>query len=109
MQVTSHRPSKRFSTFSGTPSVAASETTIASNGDPGMQEIKEYSTGLDRLNSKRLQQQRYAASVQKSDELAKLALGAKLERALERRMTSQDAVMRPRPRPIPMLSDEKSG
>ena len=95
-----------MSTLSHTPSVAASETTIASNGDARIHDIKEWSTGLERLESKRLQQQRYTASTEKTDELSKLALGAKLERALERRMTSQDAVMRPRSRPVLV---EKSG
>ena len=52
--------------------------------------------GLERLNNKRLQQQRYQPSREKSDNLSKLALGAKVERALGRRMTSQDAVLRPK-------------
>jgi hypothetical protein len=59
-----------------------------------MAEIKEWTQGLDRLESKRLQQQRYVPSAQKSDDLSKLALGAKLDRALQRRMTGQDAVFR---------------
>jgi len=33
-------------------------------------------------------------TAEKKENLSKLALGAKLERALRRRMTSQDAVMR---------------
>ena len=61
-----------------------------------MQEIKEWSQGLERLESKRLQQQRYQPTPEKSDNLSKLALGAKVERALGRRMTSQDAVLRPK-------------
>jgi len=95
--VSSNRASKRFSTYSGVPSVAASESTISSsNGDPRIQEIKEWTKNMDRLNSQRLQQQRYQPSPEKSDNLSKLALGAKVERALGRRMTSQDAVLRPR-------------
>jgi len=95
--VSSNRASKRFSTYSGVPSVAASESTISSStGDPRIQEIKEWTKNLDRLNSQRLQQQRYQPSPEKSDNLSKLALGAKVERALGRRMTSQDAVLRPR-------------
>jgi hypothetical protein len=43
-----------------------------------------------------LQQQRYAPTPEKSDALSKLALGAKVERALSRRMTGQDAVLKPR-------------
>ncbi|MCJ1409153.1 hypothetical protein MMC19_003231 [Ptychographa xylographoides] len=96
--VTSNRTSKRFSTYSGVPSVAASESTVSSSsgGDPRLQEIKEWTKGLERLNSQRLQQQRYMPTPEKTDNLSKLALGAKVERALGRRMTSQDAVLRPR-------------
>ncbi|MCJ1440568.1 MAG: hypothetical protein MMC23_001053 [Stictis urceolatum] len=93
--VSSNRASKRFSTFSGAPSVTPSVAS-STHGDPRLREIKEWSTGLERLQSEKLQQQRYAPTAEKSDDLAKLALGAKVERALERRMTSQDAVMRPR-------------
>ena len=55
-------------------------------------EIKELTEGFDRLEQKRLQQQRFIPSKEKSENLSKLALGAKVERALRRRMTSQDAV-----------------
>ena len=61
-----------------------------------MAEIKEWTQGLDRLEQKRLQQQRYAPTQEKTDSLSKLALGAKVERALGRRMTDQDAVFRPK-------------
>ncbi|KAL9634791.1 MAG: hypothetical protein Q9164_003868 [Protoblastenia rupestris] len=98
--VASKRTSKRFSTFSA-PSIAASDhttqtTATTSSSDPRMAEIKEWTQGLDRLEQKRLQQQRYAPSQEKSDSLSKLALGAKVERALGRRMTDQDAVLRPK-------------
>lgn len=97
VQLTSNRASKRFSTYSGVPSVAASESTISTtNGDPRLQDIKEWSKGLERLNSQRLQQQRYQPTPEKTDNLNKLALGAKVERALGRRMKNQDAVLRPR-------------
>ena len=91
--------SKRFSTYSGVPSLAASDNTMNStstSGDPLSQDIKEWSQGLERLESKRLQQQRYHPSTEKSDNLSNLALVAKVERALGRRMTSQDAVLRPK-------------
>jgi hypothetical protein len=71
-------------------------TTTTTTGDPRLQEIKEWTQGFDRLESKRLQQQRYDPTPEKSDNLSKLALGAKVERALDRRMTDQDASMRPR-------------
>ncbi|KAL9122542.1 MAG: hypothetical protein Q9187_000899 [Circinaria calcarea] len=95
----SQRTSKRFSTYSGVSSIAATVNTInssATSSDPRLQEIKEWAQGLERLDSKRLQQQRYQPSAEKSDNLSKLALGAKVERALDRRMTSQDAILRPR-------------
>lgn len=40
--------------------------------------------------------------------MSKLALGAKLERALDRRMSSQDAVMRPRQKSIKVSISEKT-
>jgi len=109
-QVTSKRASKRFSTFSGVPSLAASDATITTNAsstsnDPRLQEIKEWTQGFDRLENKRLQQQRYQPPPEKTDNLSKLALGAKVERALGRRMTDQDASMKVRPK----LLDEKAG
>ena len=43
------------------------------------------------MQDERLDRQRYVMSGNKSDEVSTLALGAKLERALGRRMSSQDA------------------
>ncbi|MCJ1336222.1 hypothetical protein MMC09_001498 [Bachmanniomyces sp. S44760] len=99
-QTNSKRVSHRFSTYSGVPSLA-SDTTLNSNssypiGDPRLQEIKEWNRGFERLESKGLQQQRYQPTAEKSDDLSKLALGAKVERALQRRLVGQDAVFRPR-------------
>jgi hypothetical protein len=67
-----------------------------------MADIKEYSDGVERLENKPLDKQRFVPSAEKSDNLNKLALGAKVERALGRRMTGQDAVMRK-----PVILDEK--
>ncbi|KAL9006013.1 MAG: hypothetical protein Q9188_001247 [Gyalolechia gomerana] len=107
--VSSKRASKRYSTYSSLlssdshilPSAAAVTSTTSttssknySGSDPHLQEIKEWSTGFDRLENKRLQQQRYQPTPEKSDNLSKLALGAKVERALGRRMTDQDATFR---------------
>ncbi|KAI9817839.1 MAG: hypothetical protein M1827_000958 [Pycnora praestabilis] len=61
-------------------------------GDARMAELTHLTAGFDRLASPRLQQQRYVPSKEQSEMLSKLALGAKLERALGRRMSSQDAV-----------------
>jgi hypothetical protein len=91
-----NRNSKRFSTISGSPSLAASESTNASlpSGDPRLADIRSFSDGLQRLENKPLTKQRFVPTDEKSDNLNKLALGAKVERALGRRMSGQDAVMR---------------
>ncbi len=62
-------------------------------------EIQNIEKGLDRMENKALMQQRVVLSEEKSDNMSKLALGAKLERALDRRMTGQDAVMRKKASP----------
>jgi len=56
------------------------------------------------LENKKLGAQRFVPTQEKSEHLSKLALGAKLERALNRRMGSQDAVMRVRK---PVAKNEK--
>ncbi|KAF2110194.1 hypothetical protein BDV96DRAFT_501608 [Lophiotrema nucula] len=99
---TGNRASTRLSTYSATPtlapSIAPSHLSSASStaGDPKAQEIKSWNAGFERLEDKRLQQQRYIVTPQKNDDMSKLALGAKLDRALARRMTGQDAVFRPK-------------
>jgi len=57
-----------------------------------MQEIKQLSQGLERLENKPLAEQRFVPSEQKNDTMSKLSLGAKVDRALGRRMTNQDYV-----------------
>lgn len=57
-------------------------------------EITTITSGLDKLENKKLASQRFVPSQEKSESLSKLALGAKLERALDRRLGGQDAVMR---------------
>ncbi|PKY03954.1 hypothetical protein P168DRAFT_282653 [Aspergillus campestris IBT 28561] len=96
----SNRASKRFSTVSGAPSMVSSTGSIAS-GDPRIAEVRNLRDGLDRLENKPLTQQRFVPTAEKTDSMGKLALGAKVERALGRRMTSQDAVMRK-----PVLSEK---
>ncbi|KAJ5562386.1 hypothetical protein N7461_001147 [Penicillium sp. DV-2018c] len=64
------------------------------SGDPRIADISHLHDGFVRLENKPLTQQRYVATEEKTDNLNKLALGAKVERALGRRMTGQDAVMR---------------
>jgi len=85
----SKRASNRYSTYSASPSFSTT-----SSAETGMAEIKQLTQGLDRLENRLLQQQRFVPSAQKTDDLSKLALGAKVERALGRRMTDQDAVLK---------------
>ncbi|KAI4240807.1 MAG: hypothetical protein L6R40_004921 [Gallowayella cf. fulva] len=107
--VSSKRTSKRFSTYSSLlssdshtlPSAASANARTTTNtssstntSNDRLAEIKEWSTGFDRLDNKRLQQQRYQPTPEKSENLSKLALGAKVERALGRRLTDQDATFR---------------
>lgn len=85
----SARTSVRYSTYSVTaPSVKTS--------DSATNEITDIATGLDRMENKALSSQRVTLSEEKTDNFQKLALGAKLDRALDRRMSGQDAVMRTR-------------
>jgi hypothetical protein len=92
-QLASKRASTRFSTYSAAPSVANTVKTSLTS-DSAQQEIKDIEDGLEKLDNKKLASQRFVPSQEKSENLSKLALGAKLERALGRRMGSQDAVMR---------------
>lgn len=86
------RTSVRYSTYSNTGSVQTTDSAHA--------EIRDIATGLDRMENKALASQRVVLNEEKTDNLRKLALGAKLDRALGRRMTGQDAVMRPRKKPV---------
>ena len=86
------RTSVRYSTYSVAPSFA---TTVRTT-DSAHAEIRDIESGLTRLENKALSQQRVVLSEEKSANMSKLALGAKLERALDRRMRGQDAEMRPR-------------
>ncbi|PKS11054.1 hypothetical protein jhhlp_002815 [Lomentospora prolificans] len=88
----SARTSVRYSTYSVTPTVVTT--------DSAQNEIREITSGLERMENKALSQQRVTLTEEKTAYLSKLALGAKLERALDRRMSSQDAVMRPRSKSV---------
>lgn len=85
-----------------------SSLTLASN-DPRTADIKNFAEHLDRMSDARLaDKQRYRLSNDKSEDMGKIALGARLDRALSRRMVGQDAVLRPKKtvaRPVPI--DEK--
>lgn len=87
-----NRASVRMSTYSVAPSV----TPTFQTDNSAHNEIRDIAHGLDRMENKALSSQRVVLSEEKTDNMSKLALGAKLERALDRRMSSQDAEMRPR-------------
>lgn len=89
-----NRASVRLSTYSMAPSLTPTTQTSDSTGE--RVDLRQIATGLDRMENKALASQRVMLSEEKTDNMKKLALGAKLERALDRRMSSQDAVMRPR-------------
>lgn len=83
------------------PSVASQEKSItrtvsvaSSATDARSADIKQWADGFDRLADRRLEEQRFVPSGQKTDEISTNALGAKLERALERRMSGQDAELK---------------
>ena len=60
------------------------------------------------MENKALAQQRVELSEEKVANMSKLALGAKLDRALNRRMSGQDAVMRQRkPSVVSPLSEKE--
>ncbi|PFH58346.1 hypothetical protein XA68_13860 [Ophiocordyceps unilateralis] len=102
------RNSARYSTYS---MAASSFAPTVQTSDSAQAEIRDIATGLDRMENKALSSQRVALTDEKTDRLGKLALGAKLERALGRRMSGQDAVMRPRPKSVAIslsLNEKKS-
>ena len=88
----------RYSTYSVTPTVHTTDSAKA--------EIGDIAEGFQRMENKALASQRVTLSEQKTEHMSKLALGAKVERALDRRMSSQDAVMRPRGKSV---LNEKQG
>ncbi|ORY71327.1 uncharacterized protein BCR38DRAFT_453897 [Pseudomassariella vexata] len=92
--VASPRTSVRYSTYSMAPSLTATVQTT----DSAQAEIRDIESGLARMENKALSEQRVELSEEKTANMSKLALGAKLDRALDRRMSGQDAVMRPRKR-----------
>jgi len=95
MAPSAHRASTRFSTYSAAPTVNTVHTSFSTAS--AHQEIANIEEGLEKLENKKLTSQRFVATQEKTEILSKLALGAKLERALGRRMGGQDAVMRKKP------------
>lgn len=74
--------------------MATSVPPATPNEEPS--DINNITTNLDRMENVALMEQRVELSDQQVERMKMLAVGAKLERALTRRMTGQDAVMRPR-------------
>ncbi|CZT16801.1 uncharacterized protein RCC_02635 [Ramularia collo-cygni] len=64
--------------------------------DPKTADLRSFATVLDRMNDERVDRQRFVMSSNKIEEVSKIALGAKVDRALSRRMVGQDAVFRPK-------------
>jgi hypothetical protein len=106
-QLSSKRASTRFSTYSAAPSLANTVKTSLTS-DSAQQEIKDIEEGLEKLENKKLTSQRFVLTQERSENLSKLALGAKLERALGRRMGGQDAVMRKKVARSSNIDSEKS-
>lgn len=89
----STRASVRYSVYSTAPTIQTTSTN-----DSAVAEIQNIGESIERMDkgNKRLSEQRVELNPDQQTVFQKLALGAKLERALGRRMTSQDAVMRKR-------------
>ena len=87
--------------------MSPSVTATVATSDSADAEITDIEKGLDRMENKALTQQRVALTDEKAANLSKLALGAKLDRALGRRMSGQDAVMRARKPSIVVLSEKE--
>jgi hypothetical protein len=106
LQLTSKRASTRFSTYStAAPSLTPTAHTSLSTAS-AQAEIQTIEDGLEKLENKKLTTQRYVPSQEKTENLSKLALGAKLDRALGRRMGSQDAEFRARKKPTPVQNEK---
>ena len=67
-----------------------------SNDARSSNDLSKYKSGVDRMESKRLQDQRYVPSSEKDDMMDKLALAGKVSKALDRRFSSQDAEWKPK-------------
>ena len=59
--------------------------------------LEKLADGFGRLEVPSLNKQRFIASQSKVDDMASLAIGAKLEKALDRRLSKQDALPPPSP------------
>ena len=95
--------SEKRSTVNRAPSSTSSSTLDSRSAD-----IKSWAAAIDRMSDSRLDRQRFIVSGRKDDEISLNALGAKLERALGRRMSGQDAIFTRRPRPSTLSAEKRS-
>ncbi|KAL9061487.1 MAG: hypothetical protein Q9162_000018 [Coniocarpon cinnabarinum] len=65
-----------------------------SGSDPS--DISKYKSGIDRMESKRLNDQRYVPSSEKELDMDKAAVLGRVQKALDRRYSGQDCEMKPR-------------
>jgi hypothetical protein len=80
-----------------TANAAAMNSSLSlSTTDPKTADLRSFANVLDRMNDERVDRQRFVMSSNKTEEVSKIALGAKVDRALSRRMVGQDAVFRPK-------------
>jgi hypothetical protein len=63
--------------------------------------LEKLADGFNRLESPTLNKQRFVPSQSKADDMSTRAIGAKLEKALDRRLSKQDALP-------PMLLEKES-
>ncbi|TKX27381.1 hypothetical protein C1H76_0218 [Elsinoe australis] len=68
--------------------------STASSTNARSAELQSWAATFERMSDQRLEKQRFVPSVKKDDEISTNALGAKLERALGRRMSGQDAIFK---------------
>lgn len=81
----------------GTANPAATNSSMSLTGtDPKTADLRSFANVLDRMNDERVDRQRFVMSKNKTEEVSKIALGAKVDRALSRRMVGQDASFRPK-------------
>ncbi|TAQ85792.1 hypothetical protein B7494_g5886 [Chlorociboria aeruginascens] len=92
------RRASRLSTYSAMAPSVTNTVKTSFTSDSAQQEIADIEYGLKKLDDKKLGSQRFIVTQEKVDEMNKLSLGAKLDRALERRMWGQDAIMKPKPK-----------
>ncbi|KAI6246403.1 hypothetical protein HI914_05336 [Erysiphe necator] len=88
-------------------SVGLALTPSLNSLDSAYQEFYEIEASMQKLENKKLTTQRFIPTQEKIEFLSKLAFSAKLERALERRLIGQDAVMRDRSLQVQKEQSEK--